>query len=120
MSMIATQIRQKDAFFYFASYSSEKLLQQVRFNSRFYDETGGVIQAEQSDAEDDVARFISRVERSDASFQRELSHSKIRAIRNFYETAVSQPPIPGTVLRFTSQKLRFEAWTDGSGVGQLQ
>ena len=30
MSMIATQIRQKDAFFYFASYSSEKLLQQVR------------------------------------------------------------------------------------------
>ena len=120
MSMIATQIRQKDAFFYFASYSSEKLLQQVRFNSRFYDETGGVIQAEQSDAEDDVARFISRVERSDASFQRELSHSKIRAIRNFYETAVSQPPIPGTVLLFTSQKLRFEAWTDGSGVGQLQ
>src|ERR1019366_7839181 len=86
MSMIATQIRQKDAFFYFASYSSEKLLLQVRFSSRFYDETGGVIQAEESSAEDDVARFISRVERSDVSFQRELSHSKIRAIRNFYET----------------------------------
>jgi DGQHR domain-containing protein len=120
MSMIATQIRQKDAFFYFASYSSEKLLQQVRFSSRFYDETGGTIQAEEAAAPDDVARFISRVERSDASFQRELSHSKVRAIRNFYETAVSQPPIPGTVLLFTSQKLRFEAWTDGSGVGRLQ
>jgi DGQHR domain-containing protein len=120
MSMIATQIRQKDAFFYFASYTSEKLLQQVRFSSRFYDETGGVIPAEKSDAEDDVAQFISRVERSDASFQRALSHSKIRAIRNFYETAVSQPPIPGTVLLFTPRKLRFEAWTDGSGVGRLQ
>jgi DGQHR domain-containing protein len=120
MSMIATQIRQKDAFFYFASYGSEKLLQQVRFSSRFYDETGGVIQSEGTGAEDDVARFIARVERSDASFQRELSHSKIRAIRNFYETAVSQPPIPGTVLLFTPQRLRFEAWTDGSGVGRLQ
>jgi DGQHR domain-containing protein len=120
MSMIATQIRQKDAFFYFASYSSEKLLQQVRFSSRFYDETGGVIKAEESGAEDDVAKFIARVERSDASFQRELSHSKIKAIRNFYETAVTQPPIPGTVLLFTPQKLRFEAWTDGSGVGRLQ
>jgi DGQHR domain-containing protein len=118
--MIATQIRQKDAFFYFASYSSEKLLQQVRFSSRFYDETGGVIKAEESGAEDDVAKFIARVERSDASFQRELSHSKIKAIRNFYETAVTQPPIPGTVLLFTPQKLRFEAWTDGSGVGRLQ
>jgi len=41
-----------------------------------------------------VAKFIARVERSDRSFQRELSHAKIRAIRNFYETAVSQPPIP--------------------------
>ena len=120
MSMIATQIRQKDAFFYFASYSSEKLLQQVRFISRFYDEQGGEIQAEQSDAEDDVAHFIANIERSDKAFQRELSRSKIRAIRNFYETAVSQPPIPGTVLLFTSQKLRFEAWTDGCGVGQLQ
>lgn len=118
--MIATQIRQKDAFFYFASYASERLLQRVRFSSRFYDETGGVIQADKAVAEDDVAQFIARVERSDASFQRELSHSKIRAIRNFYETAVSQPPIPGTVLLFTPQKLRFEAWTDGSGVGRLQ
>src|SRR4029434_2841785 len=39
---------------------------------------------------------------------------------NFYETAVTQPPIPGTVLLFTPQRLHFEAWTDGSGVGRLQ
>ncbi len=120
MSIIATQIRQKDALFYFASCPSEKLLKQVRFSSRFYDETGGQIKAEEAAEQDDVAKFIARVERSDRSFQRELSHAKIRAIRNFYETAVSQPPIPGTVLLFTPQKLKFESWADGSGIGRLQ
>ena len=36
--MIATQIRQKDAVFYFVAYPSEDLLTRVRFMSRFYDE----------------------------------------------------------------------------------
>jgi DGQHR domain len=120
MSMIATQIRQKDAAFYFASYSPEKLLERVRFISRFYDEEGGSIRAEEVPADDDVAQFISRVERSDSAFQRELSKAKVAAIRNFYETAISQPPIPGSVLLFTPQKLNFEPWSDGSGVGRLQ
>ncbi len=118
--MIATQIRQKDALFYFASYPSEKLLEQVRFISRFYDEEGAQIQPEAIDPQDDVAAFIAKIERNDKAFQRELSRTKVKAIRNFYETAISQPPIPGTVLLFTPQKLRFEAWTDGSGVGRLQ
>src|SRR5712675_539564 len=118
--MIATQIRQKDAVFYFASYPSEQLLTRVRFISRYFDEEGGVIAAEQMQEEDDVAQFIARIERSDKAFQRALSRSKVRAIRNFYETAISQPPIPGTVLLFTPQKLHFEAWTDGSGVGRLR
>jgi DGQHR domain-containing protein len=118
--MIATQIRQKDALFYFASYPSEKLLQSVRFISRFYDEQGGQIQPEPVEEQDDVAQFIAKIERSDKAFQRELSRAKVRAIRNFYETAISQPPIPGTVLLFTSQQLHFEAWSDGSGVGKLQ
>jgi DGQHR domain-containing protein len=118
--MIATQIRQKDAMFYFASCSSEQLLKQVRFISRYYDESAGQIKPDEAPAEDDVASFIARVERSDKAFQRELSRAKIRAIRNFYETAVSQPPIPGTVLLFTPQKLHFEPWADGSGVGRLQ
>jgi DGQHR domain-containing protein len=120
MSMIATQIRQKDAVFYFASYPSDKLLEQVRFISRYYDEEGGQIKPAEVPEEDDVAQFISRVERSDKAFQRDLSRAKIRAIRNFYETAVTQPPIPGTVLLFTAQRLNFEAWSDGSGVGKLQ
>jgi DGQHR domain-containing protein len=118
--MIATQIRQKDALFYFASYPSEKLLEQVRFISRFYDEQGAPIQPEAVDEQDDVATFIAKIERNDKAFQRELSRAKVRAIRNFYETAASQPPIPGTVLLFTAQKLHFEAWTDDSGVGRLQ
>jgi DGQHR domain-containing protein len=118
--MIATQIRQKDAVFYFASYPSEQLLARVRFISRYFDEGGGVIASEPVLEEDDIAQFIARIERSDKAFQRELSRSKVRAIRNFYETAISQPPIPGTVLLFTPQKLHFEAWTDGSGVGRLR
>jgi DGQHR domain-containing protein len=118
--MIATQIRQKDAAFYFASYPSEPLLSKVRFISRFYDEEGGVIQPEEVPAGDEVAQFIGKIERSDKAFQRQLSRGKVAAIRNFYETATTQPPIPGTVLLFTPQKLRFEAWSDGSGIGQLQ
>jgi DGQHR domain-containing protein len=120
MSMIATQIRQKDALFYFASYPSEQLLTKVRFMSRFYAEEGGSIIPDAAPAEDDVAQFIARIERSDKAFQRELSRNKVRSIRNFYETAISQPPIPGTVLLFTPQQLRFEAAGDGSGVGRLQ
>jgi hypothetical protein len=73
IAMIATQIRQKDAIFYFASYPSEKLLQKVRFISRFYDEEGGQIAPDQIDEGDDVATFISKIERSDKAFQRELS-----------------------------------------------
>src|SRR5215217_4446890 len=118
--MIATQVRQKDAVFYFASYSSQQLLQRVRFISRFYDEEGGGIAAESVDADDDVGQFIARIERSDKAFQREVSRAKVAAIRNFYETAISQPPIPGVVLLFTPQQLGFRPWEDGSGIGQLQ
>lgn len=117
--MIATQIRQKDAVFYFVAYPSEDLLGRVRFISRFYDE-GESIKAEEVEAEDDVGQFIARIERSDKAFQRALSQSKVKAIRNFYETAVSQPPIPGTVLLFTPQRLRFQALSEGNVVGHLQ
>src|SRR2546430_245227 len=118
--MIATQIRQKDAVFYFVSYPSERLLNKVRFISRYYDEQGAEIKPEEVREEDDVAQFIARIERSDKAFQRQLSRGKVRAIRNFYETAVTQPPIPGTVLLFTPQKLRFDVLQDGNGVGRLQ
>src|SRR6266404_5193507 len=117
--MIATQIRQKDAVFYFVAYPSEELLTRVRFISRFYDE-GEQIKPEEAPPEDDVAQFIARIERNEKAFQRSLSRSKVRAIRNFYETAVSQPPIPGTVLLFTAQRLRFQALDGDKTVGHLQ
>jgi DGQHR domain-containing protein len=120
IAMIATQIRQKDSIFYFASCPSDQLLARVRFISRFYGEDGVSIAPDEIPAGDDVAQFIARIERGDKAFQRELSRSKVRSIRNFYETAISQPPIPGTVLLFTPQKLGFEAWADGSGVGHLR
>src|SRR5215204_297130 len=118
--MIATQIRQKDAVFYFAAYPSEELLSKVRFISRFYDEEGETIQAETVEAEDDVAQFIAKIERNEKAFQRTVSKSKVKAIRNFYETAISQPPIPGTVLLFTPQKLQFRPQSGDSTVGSLQ
>ena len=105
--MIATRIRQKDAAFYFASYPAEQLLSQVRFISRYYDKEAGSIAADPTEAEDDVAQFIGRVERSDVAFQRQLSRVKIRAIRNFYETAVSRPdPRNGPSLQPPAAGLR--------------
>ena len=98
--MLATQVRQKDSVFYFVAQPTDDLLEKVRFISRFYDE-GETLAAEESQKADEVAQFIGRVERSDKAFQRLLSKPKVGAIRNFYETAMSQPPIPGTVLLFT-------------------
>src|SRR3954468_126383 len=118
--MIATQIRQKDPVFYFAAYPSEDLLTKVRFISRFYDEAGETIQPDVVEAEDDVAQFIARIERNEKAFQRSLSKSKVKAIRNFYETAISQPPIPGTVLLFTPERLQFRSINEDKTVGHLQ
>ena len=114
--MHATQIRQKDGIFYFASYRAKDLLAKVRFISRFYGE-GEQIAPERIAEEDDVAQFIARIERTDQAFQRSLSRAKVKALRNFYETAVTQPPIPGTVLLFTPERLRFTPnGSDGAGV----
>jgi DGQHR domain-containing protein len=116
--MLATQVRQKDGVFYFAAYPAEDLLDKVRFISRFYGE-GEKIAAEETDPDDEVAGFIAKIEQTDKAFQRQMSKAKVAAIKNFYETAVSQPPIPGTVLLFTADKLRFEAVRPFDNVGNL-
>ena len=117
--MLATRILQKESVFYFVSYPGEDLLRRVRFISRFYADREVI--AEQSPAPtDDVAQFISRIEKSDSAFQRSISKKKVEAIRNFYETAISQPPIPGTVLLFTSEKLRFSPLGNTPTVGNLE
>ena len=104
--MQATQIRQKDGVFYFVSYRAKDLLAKVRFISRFYGE-GEEIAPSRISEDDDIAQFISKIERNDHAFQRSLSRAKVRQLKNFYETAISQPPIPGTVLLFTSERLNF-------------
>jgi len=111
------RIRQKDGVFYFCSYPAKDLLAKVRFISRFYGE-GEEIGPSRVAHDDDVAQFISRIERTDAAFQRALSRAKVKQLRNFYETAASQPPIPGTVLLFTPERLRFQA-TGGDSAGSL-
>ena len=120
--MLATQVRQKDSVFYFAAYPAEDLLDRVRFITRYYAEGEKSLKpdpAEEDDG-DEVAHFIGKIERNDAAFQREMSRAKVGGIKNFYETAVSQPPIPGTVLLFTADKLRFEPVKPFDNVGNLE
>ena len=117
--MLATQIRQKDGTFYFVAYPALDLLERVRFISRFYDE-GEKIAAEEVESSDELAAYIAKIEKSDKAFQRGLSKTKVGQIRNFYETAVSQPPIPATVLLFTKEKLRFSKIGTFDNVGNLE
>jgi len=112
--MLATQVRQKDSVYYFVAYPADELLQKIRFISRFYGE-GEQIAPDAAPESDEIASFISRVERSDAAFQRQMSKAKVRAIKNFYETAVNQPPIPGAVLLFTNETLPFRTAAGSSG-----
>jgi len=118
--MIATRISQKDARFYFVSYPCEDVLRRVRFISRFYADGEAPIAAADVGREDEVASFIQRIERSDGAFQRAMSRTKVKAIRNFYETAVTQPPIPGSVLLFTSETLSFSPLGHYQNVGDLK
>lgn len=117
--MLATRIRQKDGIFYLVSYPAKDILNKVRFISRYYDEDEQI--APQSIPQnDEVAQFISRIERTDAAFQRQLSRAKVRSLKNFYEMAVTQPPIPGTVLLFTGDQLGFRSVEGQENIGHLQ
>ena len=117
--MLATRIRQKDGIFYFASCPAGEVLSKVRFISRFYGE-GEQIAPQTVPQNDEIAQFIARVEHTDQAFQRQISRAKVRALKNFYEMAVSQPPIPGTVLLFTAETLRFAALSGQENIGHLQ
>lgn len=112
--VFATRIQQKDSTFYFASLNAREVLDRVRFVSRFHFE-GEDIQAE-APADDDVGQFISKIERSDAAFQRPLKKRKIRDLVSFYESVSDQPAIPGTVLLVTRDTLRFTPREGNFGV----
>ena len=115
--MLATRIVQKEGTFYFVACKATDLLDRVRFTSRYYFE-GERIEADEP-GEDEVARFIAGIEKSEKSFQRILNRRKIRQIVNFYETAVSQPLIPGTILLFTDETLRVRRSDSSESVGFL-
>jgi DGQHR domain-containing protein len=116
--MLATRIRQKDGIFYFASFKAKDILSRVVFTSRFYFE-GETIEAE-ADTEDPIANFIGKVERSEKAFQRLLSRRKVREIVNFYESAETQPAIPGSVLLFAEDVLKFRPLGHFESVGDLE
>lgn len=115
--MLATRIQQKEGTFYFIAFKALDLLDRVRFTSRYYFE-GERIDPEEA-GDDEVARFIAGIEKSEKAFQRILNRRKIRQIVNFYETAVSQPLIPGTILLFTDENLRFRRADSSESVGFL-
>jgi len=116
--MLATRIRQKDGTFYFVSFKARDILGRVRFTSRFYFE-GEKIDAE-ADSDDPIAKFIGSVERSEKAFQRMLSRRKVRDIVNFYESAETQPAIPGSVLLFSDEVLGFKPLGQYQSIGNLE
>jgi DGQHR domain-containing protein len=119
LDVLATQVRQKDSVYYFVAYPAEDLLEKVRFISRFYGD-GEQIAPDVPPEGDEIAGFIAKIEKTEKAFQRQLSKAKVKAITNFYETAVSQPPIPGAVLLFTDERLAFESVGRFDNVGNLQ
>ena len=110
--MLALRMRQKDSEFYFVSYRAEDLLKRVRFETRFYGERGEVVGGDSADDEaeaevDDVERYVREIERSSGAFQRELNRRKVRQIRDFFRNETDQPVVPGAVLLFTPEQLKF-------------
>jgi DGQHR domain-containing protein len=116
--MLATRIRQKDGTFYFVSFKARDILSRVRFTSRFYFE-GETIEAD-AKTDDPIARFIGSVERSEKAFQRQLSRRKVRDIVNFYESAETQPAIPGSIMLFSEDVLTFKPLGNYESVGNLE
>jgi DGQHR domain-containing protein len=118
--MLATRIRQKEGSFYFVSYKVPDLLAKARFVSRYHLE-GETLPVEAPHAhEDEVAHFIAAIEKSESAFQRIMNKRKIGAIVNFFETAATQPLVPGAVLLFTDEKLKFEAMGEYKAMGNLR
>jgi len=113
--MLAVRIRQKGGEFYFISYKARDLLERVRF-TRLYYETE---EERTYRGEDEVSLFIQRIERSDKAFQRKLMRRKVAQILDFFLQAQEQPIIPGTVLLYTSEKLKFEPIPPQEMVGDL-
>lgn len=119
--MLAFRMRQKDAEFYIVSYPAEELLGKVRFVSRFYGGRGEAVGGEARPARetDEVEQFVREIERSSGAFQRELNRRKVRQIRDFYRTEADQPVVPGAVLLYSPETLRFQPISGYPRMGDL-
>jgi DGQHR domain-containing protein len=117
--MLALRMRQKEAAFYFVSYPARELLRKVRFVTRFYGDRGEQVGGPRRHEPDDVERFIEAIERSARAFQRQVNRRKVRQIRDFYRAESRQPILPGAVLLFTSEELRFEPLGTYERMGDL-
>jgi len=120
--MLALRMRQKDAEFYFVSYPAEELMTQVRFVSRFYGGRGESVGGEQASSgeADDVERFVRAIERSSGAFQREMNRRKLRQIKDFFRNETQQPLIPGAVLLFSPEELKYKPMAGYQRVGDLE
>ena len=116
--MLATRVKQKESTFYFVAYKTADLLEKVKFTSRYYFE-GEELSEARLRQDDDVAQFIAGIERSEKGFQRVLNRQKIKQIVNFYETVLTQPMVPGTVLLFTDETLNFRKLDGSDSIGHL-
>ena len=117
--MFALRMRQKETEFYFVSYPAEDLLRKVRFVSRFYGERGESVGGNKRKEPDEVERFVSAIEGSAKSFQRDLNRRKVRQIRDFFRNEARQPVVPGAVLLFTSEELEFNPLGEYQRAGDL-
>jgi len=119
--MLAMRMRQKEAVFYFVSYPAEDLLRKVRFVSRFYGGTGEAVGGTETQRRetDDVERFVRAIEGSARAFQRDVNRRKVRQIRDFFRNEARQPLVPGAILLFTDETLRFQHLGSYQRVGDL-
>ncbi len=113
--MLAVRVRQKEGEFYFISYKARDLLERVRFTRLYY----ATEEERPPRIEDEVSAFIHRVEKSDKAFQRRLMRRKVLQILDFYLQAQEQPLIPGTILLYTPEELKFEPIPPHEMIGDL-
>jgi DGQHR domain-containing protein len=117
--VLALRMRQKEAEFYFVSYPAQELLDRTRFLTRFYGDRGQSVGGDRKKEPVDIERFVGAIEGSSKAFQRQLNRRKVRQIRDFFRNEIQQPLVPGAVLLFTEETLRFQPLGRYERVGDL-
>jgi DGQHR domain-containing protein len=112
------QVRQKDSVYYFVAYPAEDLLEKVRFISRYYGDGEQIAPDTKATEHDEIASFISKVERSDSAFQRQLS-GQGTLDPELLRDRESQRRSPA-VLLFTHERLQFDRLGQYENVGNLE